>query len=374
MTRLPPRPLSAMAALLLALAAGPGLSADLSVSPADMDKLGIAVTAPQPAEHSAAIAGRGRVVLPPSHDQIVSSPQPGLLVRLRAALGDPVREGELLAEVRSPGFLAAQRAFLDAVTADRLAQARLTRDRSLLAEGIVARRRLEETEAHAQAMAAARAEHRQLLRLTGLNAADVDALAASRELLDLLPLRSPMDGVVLAVLAQPGTGVSVTDPLFRIGDLSTLWLEVDVPLSQVHGVRPGQRVTVEGRVAMSATVDSIGRAVDPQTQMVTVRASVTGEAPALRPGQFIVARILGGPGDPANPVWAVPVSAVVRRGDRHFVFLRTPDGFRAEPVARLGAEGGRALIAGALSRDSRLATAGVSALKALWSTAGDEEG
>lgn len=365
---------TAMAALLLALAAGPGLGAELKLSPEDMDKLGIALTSPEPAEHGAAITGRGRVMLPPSHDQIVSSPQPGLLVRLQAALGDPVRAGELLAEVRSPGFLAAQREFLDAVTADRLAQARLTRDRSLLAEGIVARRRLEETEAHAQAMAAARAEHSQMLRLAGLNAADVDALEASRELLALLPLRSPMDGVVLAVLAQPGIGVSETDPLFRIGDLSTLWLEVDVPLSQVHGVRPGQRVTVEGQDAVGATVDSIGRAVDPQTQMVTVRASVADAAPALRPGQFIVARILSAPGGPGNPVWAVPVSSVVRRGDRHFVFVRTPEGFRPEPVARLGAEGGRVLIEGALSGDSRLATAGVSALKAQWSGSGGEEG
>ncbi len=360
-------------AILLLLSAAPGLAAELTLSGAEVENLGIELTTPRLTEHAAGIPGRGRVAIPPAGDVTVSSPQPGLLVRLHAAVGDPVSAGQILAEVRSPRYVATQREFLDAVTADALARARLARDRSLVAEGIVSRRRLEQSEAESEATAAARAAHRQMLRLDGLDDADIDALATDRELKGVLPIRATIDGVVLGIQARAGTGITETDPLFRIGDLSTLWLEIDVSQADVDHIDPGMWVTVDGSSAARGRVDSIGRVVNPRTQLVTVRARVVSGEHALRPGQFIAARIVDGAAARlATPVWSVPTSSVVRRDSGHFVFVRSESGFDVRSVERLGAEGDRIFVAGALDDDTRLAASGVSALKALWNTAADE--
>jgi cobalt-zinc-cadmium efflux system membrane fusion protein len=364
---------STLILILLLLHPELGTTAELTLSAAEVETLGIELAVPQATERSTGVAGRGRVVIPPAGDLTVSAPQAGLLVRLHVATGDSVRSGQLVAAVRSPGFLAAQREFLDALSAYRLARARLARDRSLVAEGIASRRRLETTEAEARAAAAALDEHRQMLRIAGLGEAEIDTLAEARELKGLLPVRAPIDGVVLEMNARAGTTVAETDSIYRIGDLSTLWLEIAVPQSRAQRIAPGMPVAVAGSTA-AARVESVGRAVDPKTQMVTVRATVAREAADLRPGQFISARILDGPADggPAS-VWTVPVSSVVRSGDRHFVFVRSAAGFSVQPVEHLGVEGDRAVIAGDdLDRTSRLAAAGVSALKAIWGGAADE--
>ncbi|MEQ8860527.1 MAG: efflux RND transporter periplasmic adaptor subunit [Pseudomonadales bacterium] len=370
MSRLPGR----IAAVGLILASLPLAAAELLLSPVEIDNLGIELTAPQPAGRVSGPTGRGRVVIPPTGEFVVSAAQAGLLVRLHVAPGDAVSRGQLLAELRSPGFLATQREFLDAVAAEALARVRLAREEQLFVEGIVSRRRLEDARALSASAAAALAEHRQMLRIGGLTASDVDALARGRRLLELMPVRAPIDGVVLDLLATAGHGVDVTDPLYRIGDVSTLWLEIELPQDHVDEVAAGMAVIVDGAESVPARVQSVARAVDPQTQTVTVRAVIDGEDHRLRAGQFVTARI--GAEDAAvwrDGVWSVPLASVVRSGAEHFVFVRSEGGFLVRPVQSLGAAGGRALVTGDLDAASRLATSGVAALKAFWSSQSDED-
>jgi RND family efflux transporter MFP subunit len=289
------------------------------------------------------------------------------VVRLLAAAGDRVQAGDLLAEISSPEFLEAQRAFLDATSADQLARSVLERDRQLVTEGIASRRRLEQTETEAAVAAAAVAEHRQMLRIGGLDTVAIERLERKRELLSLLPVRAPLDGVVLALSAQVGAGVEATEALFRIGDLSTLWLEVHVPQQQLRAVAEGMSVSIEPDDRRIGRVLSIGGAVDAQTQQVSVRVLVDVAGHGLRPGQFVAARIIGAP--PAETeagVWAVPLASVVQVGAGRYVFVRTAQGFSVEPVQQMGTSGENVLVTGALDDRTAVADRGVSALKALW--------
>ncbi|MBK81131.1 MAG: hypothetical protein CMQ43_09505 [Gammaproteobacteria bacterium] len=342
-------------------------AAELALSGEEVANLGITLAAPELAEVTRAVPARGRVVIPPAGDVAVSPAHEGLVVRLLRASGDRVAAGELLAEINSPVFLESQRGFLDAATADELARQRLARDRQLAAEGIVSRRRLEETGAEAAAAAAAFAEHRQMLRIAGLDDAAIDALAKDRRLLPLLPVRAPLDGTVLDSAARVGSGVSPTEALFRIGDVSTLWLELELAQRHLGDVAPGMTVSVDGAGAAIARVLAIGGAVHPETQMVTVRAELEGGSHGLRPGQFVAVRIAGDTASgSAADVWSVPAASVVQAGDGHFVFLRTASGFRVAPVRQVGADGDRALVAAEFGAGARLAHDGVSALKSLW--------
>lgn len=356
------------------LAGAPSVpAAELALSGDEVDNLGITLATPEVAEATSAVSARGRVVIPPAGDVAVSPAHEGLVVRLLRSTGDRVAAGDLLAEVNSPMFLETQRAFLDALTAHDLAQQRLARDRQLAAEGIVSKRRLEETGAEAAAAAAALAEHRQMLRIAGLDDAAVDALAAGRALLPLLPVRAPLDGVVLETAGRVGSGASPTEALFRLGDLTTLWLELQLPQQRLAEVAEGMAVIVDPGRDPVARVVAISGAVDADTQMVMVRAELEVADHGLRPGQFVAARIVGATAGPAVGVWSVPATSVVQAGDGHFVFLRTTSGFRVAAVRHVGTDGDRALVAAEFHADARLAHDGVSALKSLWGGVADDE-
>ncbi|MEO8076126.1 MAG: efflux RND transporter periplasmic adaptor subunit, partial [Acidobacteriota bacterium] len=149
----------------------------------------------------------------------VSAPLPARVVALRAVEGQRVRVGEPLATLES-GDLARARADLATAEARRdLAQRTLDRKRGLNAEQIVPAREVQEAE---NEMIAAEAQVRGARAgLQALGASDQAGAGASPS---TLVLRSPITGVVLGRAVALGQTADPSKPLFRIGDLSTLWL------------------------------------------------------------------------------------------------------------------------------------------------------
>lgn len=355
-------PLAGLAWLGAAAAA-----ADIAVSPRQLDNLGVTLATPVEVERMPVVEATARVVIPPSREFVVTAPHEGLIVRLDVAAGDTVAAGDVLAELRSPAFLTLQRDFLEALNAARLARGELERDRQLHGEGLIPERRLREAETRARVADAALSEHRELLRLGGLDDEALRALSARQQIQGAVPVRAPADGVVLAVLAVNGERAETMAPLYRIADLSTLWLELAVPQEQLGAVAVGMPVAVAGRESPVAEITRLGRTVDPATQTVTVRALLSAPEHGLRPGQFLSARVLvdccelDGP-----PVLAVPAAAVVRSEDGSFLFVRTADGFEARPVEVASGGAETAFVRRGLTAGDEVAVTGVAALKALW--------
>jgi cobalt-zinc-cadmium efflux system membrane fusion protein len=351
---------------------GAAAAADLAVSPQQLDNLGVTLAAPVEVERMPVIEATARVVIPPSREFVITAPSDGLVVRLTAAAGDTVAAGDVLAELRSPAFLTLQRDYLEALNAARLSRGELERDRQLHEEGLIPERRLRETETRASVAAASLSEHRELLRLGGLDEEALRALSARQQIQGAVPVRAPADGVVLAVLAVNGERAETMAPLYRMADLSTLWLELAVPQEQLGAVGVGMPVAVSGREAPVAEVTRLGQTVDPATQTVTVRALLNGPDHGLRPGQFLSARVLADCCElEGAPVLAVPAAAIVRSEEGSFLFVRTASGFEARPVEVTSGGAEMAYVRQGVTAGDRVAVTGVAALKALWSAAGD---
>lgn len=342
----------------------------LTVDETGLRNLGVETASPRRVSSVAGVAARARVVIPPAREHAVSSMTAGVVDRVHRMAGESVQRGDLLAEVRSNDFIGLQREYIAAVVDGDLANSRLSRDRELVAEGIVSRRRLEESEAAAKAAAARRNEYRQLLLQSGMTAGEVRALAANQEFRAALPLRAPIDGVVTEANAVTGQEVQALAALYRVADLSLLWLEIQVPGESLGLVSPGTPVMLAGATTPVGRILSVGRIVDPETQVALARAEIT-EPDALRPGQFV--SVMMGSGGNADDVVAVPMSAVIRSADAAYVFVREPGGFTVQSVRIAGAEGDSVFITGGPGPESEVAVGGVAALKALW-LSGDGEG
>jgi len=353
---------------LIALLPAAGFAADIRVSAGDMENLGIRLAAPLRVSEVAATEGSAEVVIPPAGEAVVGAPLAGLLTGLYVANGDDVTAGQVLAELRSPDFVSLQREFLDALNTERLAASELDRDRQLHAEGIISARRMQETLTRSRIAESGLNEHRQLLQVAGLDGAGIRSLESGGGLLETLAIRAPFAGVILERMATAGQRVDAMSPLYRLADLSELWLEIAVPQERISGVRPGMAVTV-GSDSFRAEVTAIGRAIDPATQAIVVRATVTDGAESLRPGQFVPVQVVVE--DTGIEVWTVPPSAVTRSGDAHYLFVDVADGFSVRQVEVVGMTGDAAYLAGGLDASDRVAVSGISALKAMWA-AGEE--
>jgi cobalt-zinc-cadmium efflux system membrane fusion protein len=351
--------------LILVIAAPASGAEQLVIAETGIRNLGVETVPPRSADAVAGIEARARVVIPPAREHAVASMTDGIVATVHRTAGETVARGDLLAEIRSNQFIALQREYVAAVVEADLAASQLTRDRQLVDEGIVSLRRLEETRAAASAARARRNEARELLLQAGMIPAELEAIATRQAFRRTLPLRSPIDGVVTVTKAVTGQEVRALAALYRVADLTTLWLEIQVPGEALSRIAEGTPVALSsGDGSRIGRVLSVGRVVDPETQLAVARAELTDADTALRPGQLV--SVVVGTDDEAGGGRSVtvPVSAVVRSGDSAYVFVRNDRGFLVHPVDITGTEGGRVFLSDAPGGE--IAVSGVAALKALW--------
>lgn len=276
----------------------------------------------------------------------VGVPIPARVVRLVASPGQGVRRGQPLAELQSVELGQARAGHTAARARAELARKTVERKRGLAAERIVSRGELQRAEAEA-----AEAE-------ADLQAAEASVAALGIGVvsgggggdLSRFSLLSPLTGTVLDRTAVQGQMADPSRALFRVADLSRLWLVVQSPERDATRVRQGSPVEIAlaafpGR-KLRGTVDWVGREVDAHSRTVPVRIVLPNEDGRLKPGMFATAWL--STGAEGEKVVAVPSTALQRMDDRWVVFLPRGEGrFEVRPVER-GRDLGRevAILAG----------------------------
>ena len=135
-------------------------------------------------------------------------------------------------------------------------------------------------------------------------------------------LTSPISGVVAELGVREGVMVQPGMALFRLVDLSTVWVEASVPESQAAQVREGAPAQARsdaypGRT-FSGKVSAILPQVDVATRTLRARIELSNPGMVLKPGMF-VSVTLGSTA--AEPVLVVPQEAVIATGKRNVVIV-----------------------------------------------------
>jgi Cu(I)/Ag(I) efflux system membrane fusion protein len=169
---------------------------------------------------------------------------------------------------------------------------------------------------------------------------------------------APRDGVVLERTAVEGMRAAAGDTLFRIGDISTMWVLADVPERDLGLVKPGQAATIRVRSmpgrAFSGRVALIYPQVNKDTRTTRVRIELPNPDGVLLPDMYADVEIASGA---PTPVIGVPDDAVIDTGSRQIVLLDRGEG-RFEPRdVELGRRGdGYVEIREGLDGDERVVT------------------
>lgn len=301
------------------------------------------------------VSATARVTYDAARVAQVNPRMPGVVRAIKADVGTKVRAGDALAVLESAGVGAEQSRLQAARMRLEVAEANFTRIEGLRTDGIsperellVARREREE----------ARAEVRAGLSSLGVVGAAADGSAR-------YTLTSPIAGLVTERRAAIGRQVDSEDIVFEVVDPSAMWIELDVPESELALVQPGQAVNVTldhlaGRV-ISGTLAYVAPSVDPRTRTAIARVPVTNADGALRANVFGRARIAVE--DPRAAV-QVPRSAVQRARSVSLVFIRTgEDTFEARRVKVRAANGDWVSVEGRVQAGDEVVTEGSFLLK-----------
>ena len=243
---------------------------------------------------------------------------------------DPVKKGAPLVEILVPEWAGAQEEYL------------------LL-------RRHESPDMKALAAAA-----RQRLVLLGMSEAEIAAVEREGKTRSRFTLASPISGVIAELGVREGMTVMPGATLFRIVDLSTVWVNAEIPETQAARVRPGERV--QARVAaypeavLEGRLGAILPEVNAATRTLRVRIELANPGAQLKPGMFATLSFAGAR---TRETVLVPSEAVIRTGERSVVIVDAGKGAFRAALVEVGLEaGGQSEIRKGLNVGDRVVLSG----------------
>lgn len=287
----------------------------------------------------------------------VASRVPGAVWRVDKEIGQAVRKGDVLALVDAAEVGRVKAELLTAYAQRELRTQTVRRINELLPQKISTTAELQEAQAALREAEIRVFNARQALINLGLTApVEMAGIPNERELqllglpkevqssldvgapsANLVPLISPLDGVVIGREVVAGEVVEASKPLFTIADPRRMWLMIDVPQAEIGRVAIGQTVRFQQERSddtARGTVTWISAAVDDQTRTVKVRAEVDNSDGRLLAFTFGRAHITVRKSPKAI---AAPNEAIQWEGCCHIVFVRLADDIFQTRKVRLGA-------------------------------------
>lgn len=180
------------------------------------------------------------------------------------------------------------------------------------------------------------------LHILGLSDPQVSDLEKEKDIdVARYEMRAPISGTIIEKHIALGEQVAQERDCFVVADLSTVWCDLRVYVSQVSKIKAGQRVLLKApgqEKPLEATVSVVGPLISEKSRAASIRLVMKNPAGLLRPGLFVTGSFVLE--ETKVPV-AVPAQAIQRLENRNVVFVPgDEDGeFVAKPV-RIGATDG----------------------------------
>jgi membrane fusion protein, heavy metal efflux system len=341
-------------------------------------KAGIAVALVQEQKMTDVITANGEVTFDPTRVAHLTPRVAGMVAAVFKTINDSVEPGEILALVDAAQVGQAKAQLLNALV--KLQLRRTTYSRFQGHAGALPAMTLTEAESALQEAEVAFISARQALvnlgfelpekvesrqasqlaeqiRFLGIPPVYLARLPVGTKTANLIPLRTPYAGVVVASDVVAGEVVDSTKLLFTVADPRAVWLQLSVREEDAHAIAPGLPVefrTDDVTQAVRGTVSRVSPAIDERTRALKVFVALSDAQPNLRDKTFGTARIilrveLHAIVVPQEAIQSGPGGQFVFVRDKDFLTDGTPKLFYARQV-RTGARDDKfvELLAGAL--------------------------
>ncbi len=275
----------------------------------------------------------GKIAVDEDRSTPVFSPYAGRVTKLMARPGDQVGQGQALFVIEAADNVQAQNDYITAMTglnkaksALDLAQIQDKRAKDLFEGKAVPLKDYQQTQAtliqaqnDQRSAETALEAARNKLRILGLTDDDIATFRQKGRINPETTIFSPIAGTVVQRKIGPGQyiGAGASDPVFVIGDLSTVWLTAFVRETEASVVSTGQEIAFNVLAlpghTLEARINYVSAAIDPLTRRLLVRATVDNKDGQLKPEMFANVTIYSASDHPAI---GVPKQALIYEGDQ----------------------------------------------------------
>ena len=286
------------------------------IDPTTVQNMGVRTEEVRKRDLQTEIRTNGSVKVDESRLVVVNARVLGYVEKLRVnTTGQAVRKGQVLLELFSPDLVSAQGEFLQAL---RYAQG---------------------TGAGSQELV--ESSRRRLLNW-GISESEIAALEKEGKARNTLSIASPANGVVLEKNVVEGENITPGMELYRIADLSRVWVVANVYQRDLAIAKVGANAEVELAFRQGkpfrGKVTFLSPVLDPETKTAEVRIEIANTpALELKPEMFATVRILSAS---LHQVLAVPEQSIIRSGRRTIAIVSVGGGYFEPRVVELGESAG----------------------------------
>jgi membrane fusion protein, copper/silver efflux system len=201
---------------------------------------------------------------------------------------------------------------------------------------------------------------RERLIVLGVPEASIQTLESTRKPNATTTLYAPIDGVITELAARQGAAFMAGASLFRINGLRTVWVNAQIPESQVSAITAGSSVEAQANAWPGARfrgrVLALLPDVDAQTRTLTARVAIDNDGRRLFPGMYLTLDFASSPG---APQLVVASEAVITTGIRNVVIVvRGRGGFDVVNVTTGREQDGRTPILSGLTEGESVVLSG----------------
>lgn len=295
----------------------------------------------------------------------------GIVREVTVQLGDKVRRGQSLATVFSTELADAQGDYLKMLAEVEEHHKHHRRTEELVEIGAASREELEQATSNYKSAQARLSSARQRLIFLGMTSGQIDALSSPGQVRSLISIAAPSPGTVISRTVNPGEVIEKGKELFRVADLSTVWVMGQIYETDFRTVRVGAPAVImtpayPGRT-FNGRVSYIDPRVDPQTRTAQVRVEVANPGEMLKIGMFVDVSFGGAaPATSEQRTVVVPRAAIQNIGTRQVVYVATGQpGVFAQREVTIGPEAnGLVPVYSGISAGERVVTEGSFLLRA----------
>ena len=284
----------------------------------------------------------GKIAVNEDSSTPIFSPYAGRVIKLLVKPSDMVERGQELFIIEATDTVQALNDFATALSALNTARSKLNlaqivekRQNDLYAGKAVPLKDWQQAQSDLNtaqndmraAETAVEAAHNRL-RILGRSEEQIKAFQDTRQISADTSIYSPIAGTVVQRKVGPGQFVNsgASDPVYVIGDLSTVWLTAFVRESEAADVRLGQELNFKvlalpGRT-FKARIDYVAAAIDPSTRRLLVRATIDNKEGLFKPEMFASVTIYAGADHKSV---GVPKQALIYEGERVRLWVANED-------------------------------------------------
>lgn len=277
----------------------------------------------------------GAAEIPPSNLQSIHSKVKGFVGPVGQIVGDYVRRGSILTTISHPELVRLQREFLEIQSRLSALESDYLRKKELATADAASQKNLEQAEAAYQTAMASSKGIKAELELLGFSVKKLE----EGEVQSTLNIYAPISGYIHRIDINPGRLVNEEDVLYEMVDVSHMHMELQVFAKDLDKIKEGQRIEalVPGTgKRLTGSVHRIGRMIDMDKKTALVHGHFEKDPVDVFPGTYVQAKIFV----EEESVTALPLEAIIRTGEKSFIFVQEGEGYEKIEV-KLGRDDGK---------------------------------